>query len=223
MTKNETIVGIVAVVILAAFLTVVLWLRPYIHYSVEYELAGPRDEAMELLLNEEPLEEIQSAVRRSGKHVDQISDLGRTLLFHAVHKRRIDVARWLLKQGANPDGTWDGLGGIPLIAAIWKQDASIVRLLLAAGANPNGMGDGYGGVPLAAAIGEQDVSIVRLLLAGGADPDLEMCDGVTSPRKYAEELGNREVLAALPPERSAATRPTTKPATGSAQLPQPRM
>jgi len=34
MTKKETTVGIVAVVILAAFVTAMCWLHPFVHYSV---------------------------------------------------------------------------------------------------------------------------------------------------------------------------------------------
>jgi hypothetical protein len=182
MTKNETIVGIVTVVLLVAFGATVWLLRSCVSYTVTQELVGPSDDAMSLLLRDEPLEEIQAAVRRSGKHVDQISHLGGTLLLYAAGKRRIDLAKWLLKEGANPNGTWSG----------------------------------FGGVPLAEAISKRDVLMVRLLLAAGADPDLEMVNGFTSPRRHAEELGNREVLAALPPKRAATTKPATRPARGPA-------
>ena len=137
MTKRKAILGIVAVALLAAIVATVCWLRPQVHVSVDRQLVGPSDEAMGLLLKGAPLDQIQAAVRRSGKHVDQISHLGGTLLFYAAAEHRIDVAQWLLKEGANPNGTWNGFGGVPLAEAISKQDVTMVRLLLAGGADPD--------------------------------------------------------------------------------------
>jgi len=179
MTRRKAIFGVVAVALLAAVVLLVCWTRPWVHVSVDRQLVGPGDEAMNLLLQGAPLDQIQAAVRRSGKHVDQITHLGGTLLFYATAEKRIDVAQWLLKEGANPNGVWNG----------------------------------FGGAPLAEAISKQDVAMVRLLLAGGADPDLEMTGG-TTPRKYAQSLDNPDILAALPPERPAATRAVTEPAAG---------
>jgi len=137
MTRQKIILCIVAVSILVAFAATVWWLRPQVHVSVNRQLVGPRDKAMELLLQGAPLDEIQAGVRRSGKQVDQITHLGGTLLFYAAKQRREAVAQWFLTQGANPNGTYQGVGAVPLEVAVRNEDVAMIRLLVQAGADPD--------------------------------------------------------------------------------------
>ena len=135
-TEHKVFVGIVVAMVV---LVVVAALCPFpgVNVSVQRRLVGPRDEAMTLLLRDASLEEIQVAFERSGKKVDDTSFLGGTLLYHSVAKRRPNVARWLLEQGANPNGTYADFGGVPLEKAIRQEDIAMVRLLIQVGADPD--------------------------------------------------------------------------------------
>ena len=132
-----------------------------------------RPKAIMLLLEGWPLEEIQKAVAESGKGVDRISWLSGSLLYWAAGYKRMDVAQWLLDQGANPNG----------IAVEQRRSIS-----------------DYPRLPLKVAIEKHDLPIVKLLLKAGADPDLRPVDQ-KSPREYADSLGDREIIAALPPSK----------------------
>jgi len=112
-----------------------LWFRPRFSVRVERNLVGPEDKAMELLWQGATLDEIKGAVQKSGKHVDQISALGGSLLFWAASKGRLDVARWLLEQGADPDGIHPG--SRPLKTAVLGEKVAMVRLLVSHGADPD--------------------------------------------------------------------------------------
>jgi len=99
------------------------------------ELVGTNDEAVSLLLNGAPLEKIVEAIRRSGKSVDEIRWVNGPLLNQAVLEHRLDVAKWLLKNGASPNGVnrWS----VPMDHAVTLGDANMVRLFVNCGADPN--------------------------------------------------------------------------------------
>ncbi|MGB2753929.1 MAG: ankyrin repeat domain-containing protein [Phycisphaerae bacterium] len=129
-----------ALLVLGALVVLVVvgawaYFRPQIRFSVKRELVGPEDEAMSLLLSGASLQEIKDAVERSGKNVDEIRNYGCSLLFWAVSKNREDVAKWLLAEGANPNGVSQSAS--PLENAICRQNLTMVRLLLANGADPD--------------------------------------------------------------------------------------
>ena len=79
-------------------------------------------------------------------------------------------------------------------------------MALAQGANPNGIEvdlaaiEHHPPLPLSLAIARQDLRMVKSLLKSGADPDL-CVKGDVSPRNLAKQLGNREIIAALPPSK----------------------
>ncbi len=134
--SGRSIAYILLGVFVVVLVTGMLFFRPRIRVSVTHELIGPNDpEVWNLLDSHAPLEEIQKAVKTTGKHVDQIERLGGSLLSNAVSKKRQDLAIWLLDQGANPNGTHPG--STPLERAIGNEDADMVKLLLKHGADPD--------------------------------------------------------------------------------------
>lgn len=146
----------VVVSMLGAF--VVWYFQPGIEVTVHQELVGPDDRAISLLDKGASLTEIQRAVAESGKHVDQISWLGGSLLYHAVAERRTDVAKWLLAKGASPDGVDHSV--LPLGRAIFNEDVGMVRLLVESGADPDiDMTFGLGETPreIAKSIGNAEI------------------------------------------------------------------
>lgn len=96
------------------------------------------DKPINLILRDATLENIRNAAKESGKRLDDMRYLGGTLLYHAADKRRADVVRWAINQGADPNG---GQGLMPpLLAAIKNSDADMVKLLVSAGADPDANG-----------------------------------------------------------------------------------
>ena len=164
-----------------------------IHHTIE-GVGPPIDKAVHLLNDGRPLQEIQKAVKESGKKVDDIRGFSGAMLYCAAQAKRLDVAEWLLAKGANPNGI-----GVPIKAAVQEHDLPMIKLLLKSGADPNLYGAGNVS-PLDAAILHQDVPIVKLLVEAGADPDL-CSPGHISPRRMAEMDGNREIINALPPSK----------------------
>lgn len=138
-TKRKYAVWIVVAAIGLAMMMTIGWLGLPIRVSVETKvtLVGPDEEAINLLFQGASLGSIQRAVQRAGKPVDQVIYRDKALLYWAVDERRPDVVAWLLKQGADPDGTSDNIGGAPLEAAIVRRDVGMVERLIAAGADPD--------------------------------------------------------------------------------------
>src|SRR5690606_27532946 len=73
----------------------------------------------------------------TGESVDQFPFLGGTLLFYAAKEGRLDVARWAIEQGANPNGVYHETGGVPLEVAIRKENIPMIKLLVESGADPD--------------------------------------------------------------------------------------
>lgn len=81
-----------------------------------------------------PLAKIQEEMRRMGVGPNDVVDRGSTLLSTAVNAGRRDVVRWLLEQGADPDGRHPDARTPPLCYA---GDLWMARELVAAGADPD--------------------------------------------------------------------------------------
>jgi hypothetical protein len=93
------------------------------------------EEAIAFVEDGASLDEIKDAVKRSGKRVDDIAWRRLSLLALAVEKKRLDVATWVLSQGANVNGLhpyW-----APLADAVRNHDKAMVMLLIDAGADPD--------------------------------------------------------------------------------------
>ena len=196
MALRKTSPLFIAVILLIGILVgLEVLFHPRLEVHREIKLVGPPiDKAVTLMDQGRPLEEIQKAVAESGKGVDDIRGFSGAMLYCAAEKKRMDVAEWLLAQGANPNGI-----GVPLYAAILEHNLPMMKLLLKSGADPNLCGAGNVS-PLDAAILDKDVPIVKLLVEVGADPDL-CSPGHVSPRRLAEVEGNREIINALPPRK----------------------
>jgi hypothetical protein len=126
---------IVCTLLAGLFVMALLVLQPRIDIQYEQKLVGPEERAIQLLSEGRPLQEIKNAVQASGKAVDEISWWDGSLLYWAVDKKRLDVAEWLLAEGASPNGTHPSEA--PLRAAIVREHVPMVELLIKAGADPD--------------------------------------------------------------------------------------
>jgi ankyrin repeat protein len=110
--------------------------------STEYVLTGPpHDPVIDLVKNWGSPQEIEAALAASGRDVNEVVQMGESLLMMAVMKEREDVAAWLLEKGANPNGAHPAFA--PLAYAVKFESANLVKLLLEYGADPDlDVGDG---------------------------------------------------------------------------------
>lgn len=100
------------------------------------------------------------------------------LLRVAVDHGRLDVLRFLLDRGLDPDArvsvgenefTW----GMPLYAAVRRRDHTAAKMLLDRGADPNGQVYA-GGTPLSEAYGQIDEEMIQMLIRYGGKPNPSM-------------------------------------------------
>ncbi len=161
MRRNRIL--LIATILLIAALTALQALfgpRLSVHVGRQAHFVGPDDAAVSLLLSGAPLAEIQKAVAGSGKGVDDIQWMGQSLLCWAADKKRIDVAEWLLANGANPNGIEHGEA--PLVSAIENNDVPMVKLLLKWGADPD----------LRIPIGETGIDMTPRWIASRSHPEI---------------------------------------------------
>jgi ankyrin repeat protein len=169
-----------AMVVLVGGLTFLLayWL-PRIRMSCTvtqtFGEARPLDRAFEALLKGAPLREIQAEVEASGKGIDEHTDGGVSLLAQSVLERRYDVAEWLLRQGANPDGV--DPDSAPLGFAVWQEDARMVRLLLDHGADPE-------------LVTGSDLTVLRRPVINGNQEIVQMLEEAAASRKSAKNINH---------------------------------
>lgn len=102
---------------------------------------------------------------------------GFTPLHLAAYFRRLEVARWLLEKGADPNCAAENPSHVrPLHSAVAANADAMVDLLLSFRADPDVRQAG-GWTPLQAACHRGASAIARRLLAAGADPSLRADDG----------------------------------------------
>lgn len=121
-----------------------------------------------------------------GRDPNRLVD-GLPLLHRAVSAGREDVARVLLRGGADLEAR-DRLGRTPLMVAVSGGSPSLARLLLEQGANPDGRSSED--LPLARALERQRPELIRLLLAHGADPS--KLEDTEKSRRWFRRLGERD-------------------------------
>lgn len=102
-----------------------------------------------------------------GANVNARQADGTTALAWAAMRSNVEIARALLKAGADPDLA-NELGIGPLLLAIQNGSAELAELLLANGADPN-LARENGETPLMAAARLGQTGVIRMLLDHGAD------------------------------------------------------
>jgi eukaryotic-like serine/threonine-protein kinase len=113
------------------------------------------------------------AVRRSARHepIDGRGDGGWTALHFAAQRGHLEVARWLLRQGASVDLRTQDFGRTALMLAARYGDGPMVHLLLEAGADVAAR-DRLGDTALHLAVSDPSrpaLRAVRHLVAAGSD------------------------------------------------------
>lgn len=103
---------------------------------------------------------------------------GETALHRASAHGQIEVVKYLIKQGANPNIA-DHIGNTPILAASYQGYAEIVKILIDAGADVNAAEERLKFTPLHEAVMKGHASIVDLLLSHGANPNAKTIDGRT--------------------------------------------
>src|SRR5437667_8668466 len=97
----------------------------------------------------------------------QKNETGYTALTGAVSQNHNEVAKLLLKKGANVNHQYEG-GFTPLMHAAFAGNVELVNLLLEKGADPNAR-NGEGKTPLTFAREKGHDSVVELLRKRGAE------------------------------------------------------
>ncbi len=97
---------------------------------------------------------------------------GENALSLAVEGQRIDVVKYLLDQGANPNNSGT------LRTAACLNLTNIAKLLLERGADPNRKS--WGHAPLFEAVSNNNLPLVRMLLQYGATPNVKNPSGASA-------------------------------------------
>jgi ankyrin repeat protein/L-ascorbate metabolism protein UlaG (beta-lactamase superfamily) len=140
------------------------------------------------------LAKVQALVTGDAGIVAATDDQGRTPLWHAAQRNRIEVARFLLEHKADPNAR-DSSGSPVLLMAAGVGRKEIVDLLLQNGA-AIGAGDEIQETALHLAANNGRVEVVRLLLERGADVGAATKYGLT-PLHYASFQDKSEIIELL--------------------------
>lgn len=136
----------------------------------------------------------------SGKTALSMNLSGQTPLFCAAKEGHLDIVRYLLDRGAQPNAT-NHYGVSVLWIPCQRGLLKIVELLLERGASPEIAPQGpeaeersiSGWTPLYAAIKSRQYPVVKLLLTHGANPNAITSLGST-PFLLASEIGDLDVI-----------------------------
>ena len=137
---------------------------------------------------------------RSGVSVHALSDYGAPALQYAAARGHLEIARLLVKAGADVNYLIKD-GGTPLMGAAALLKPHMIEFLIANGAQPNKKGvDGHFPLycpfqPAVAAI-RQQLECIRLLVAAGARIN-EKTDSGSTPLMKAAWFGNAEAAKYL--------------------------
>lgn len=129
--------------------------------------------------------------------VDGVSPDGYTPLGLAAFTGRLEIAEFLLAQGADANFVSEDENRFtPLTGAVASGNAEVVKLLLVHGADPDHLYEGGTLSPLLAAAAEGRADIVKLLLQHGANANLRSEDGKTA-LGLALEKGHKTIAELL--------------------------
>jgi ankyrin repeat protein len=137
------------------------------------------------------------ALVRGGADIDALTDVGVTPVYLAVQAKRLDVARFLLSEGAQQIDHRTIRDVTPLERAIAGSDLNMVNLLLEYGARTDLVGaKGFNIVHIAAM--QDDINVFKRILDTEADIDLASRDGRdVRPLHLASQRDNEEFAMAL--------------------------
>ena len=130
----------------------------------------------------------EDTAKDNARNADNITPLGR-----AVEAARVDLARILLDDGADPNAVSAGNSALHRAAAL--EDGALAVLLVEHGASTMGT-DRWKSTPLHVAAGHNRSAVAELLIANGADAGARDTDGWT-PLHLAARAGNVEVARVL--------------------------
>lgn len=130
-----------------------------------------------------------------GADVNALSTQGDSALCLVADKGDMQIARFLLENGADPNIIPVGDNDSPLNWAAYRGNLSMVILLVKHGADVNLM-DSRGWRPLGLAASRGYIEVVRFLLTKGAERDLPMGSGETALEK-AKRSGHSDIVALL--------------------------
>jgi ankyrin repeat protein len=77
------------------------------------------------------------AAIKGGAKVDELDDFGQSALYRAVNTNNIEIVKYLLDHGANPDLCTRGLRRCPIVLAALNGNTGMASLLVEAGADIN--------------------------------------------------------------------------------------
>jgi len=145
------------------------------------------------------LSDVEKILKRDIKSINAQDDEGMTPLACAIVQEQMDVARFLLDKGANPEiPNKNGLTPLELAASRPQTNGLLLcELLLAKGAqvNPTNKTD-YRITPLDWAVSSDNIELVKLLLDHGADGKAKSDVGSTALHTAADR-GDKEIAAML--------------------------
>jgi ankyrin repeat protein len=151
------------------------------------------------------MEQVEALLTSTQDGANAVAPDGFGLLGLAVYFGRLDVARYLLEAGADPDTPSSNDFKVrPIHSAAAHLDADrsldLVRLLLDAGANPNvSQAGGWSPLHQAAAHGRREAA--ELLVGAGANRSATSDDGRT-PWEMAQAKGHEDLESLLKPNPS---------------------
>jgi len=140
---------------------------------------------------------VKQLVAQDSELVNSLSGDGFTPLGLAAFTGRLEIAEFLLAQGAEVNrASEDDNKFTALTGAVANGNAAVVKLLLMHGADPNHLYEGGQFSPLLEAAAEGKVGIVDLLIRHGANVNMKSTDGKT-PLGIARQNGHTAVVEAL--------------------------
>ena len=139
------------------------------------------------------VEQITSLFKQNSKIVNATNDAGYSPLILACYRGNIEVAKFLIKNGADVNA--NSSMGSPLMAAVVKGNIEVVNLLLEKRADVN-VTDANGITALIYAVQFRNAEIVKILIDHKADKTHVDKEGKTA-FEYAVFTGNESIINLL--------------------------
>lgn len=138
-------------------------------------------------------EKVLECISQKADTVNALNEHGFTPLIIAVYRNQSEVAKILLKNGAEPD--YNSQEGSALVAVCYKGNLELAELLLEYGADINATG-ANGVTSLIFAAQSRNVELVKLLLDHNAKASIKDTSGNTA-FDYAKNSENKVLIELL--------------------------